>query len=114
MTSPGTAPARVWGDYLFLTREIGKFLARQDFAMATELLDQRDRLQSMIEAMPPTGFLATQEGQEIRVAIEQENKAILNKIQLLLNKARQDQTVSQAYDLYGAAQRLGSRMDRSR
>lgn len=114
MTSPDMAPARVWDDYLFLTREIGKFLARQDFAMATELLDQRDRLQGIIEAMPPTGFLGSPEGRELRAAIEKENKTILNKIKLLLNKARQDQTVSQAYDLYGAAQRLGSRMDRSR
>ncbi len=107
-------PAQAWEDYLFLTREMDKFLASQDFAMFTELADQREKLQTIIEEMAARDYLRTPRGQEIAAVVRKQDKAMHDKLLLLINRARQDRTVAQAYDLYGAAAKLGSRMDSSR
>ncbi len=113
MAVPAT-PAQAWEDYLFLTREMDKFLTSQDFDMFTELAGQREKLQAIIEEMASRDYLRTPRGQEIAAAVRKQDKAMQDRLLLLINKTRQDRTVTQAYDLYGAAMKLGSRMDSSR
>ena len=106
-------PAKdLWSDYLFLSREMVKFLTRQDFDMFFMLADQREQLQGLIDTNMDEGFKQSAEGQNILECIRQENQTITNTLKVLLNRMKQEQTVSQAYDPYNALAAVGRRMNR--
>lgn len=101
----------LWGDYLFLTKEMGKFIARQDFELFFELTEQRERLQVMIDQTDDDVFKRTDQGRQVAAEIRRQNQVITNRLRSLLNSAKQEHTVNQAYDPYGAAGQVGRRMD---
>ena len=101
----------LWKNYLFLTKEIDKFLTQQDMDMLTELLDQRDKLQTMIEKETQESFAATEAGRQLFQQIQQLNQGITLRLQLLRNQTSQQHSASQAYDSLGQ-QMAGMRMDR--
>ena len=101
----------LWRNYLFLTQEMDKFLTRQDIDMVTELISQRDKLQTMIENEVPEGFAATATGKQLLQQIQQLNQGITLRLQLLRNQTSQQHSASQAYDSLGQ-QTAGIRMDR--
>ncbi|MCX7780198.1 MAG: hypothetical protein N2491_04660 [Negativicutes bacterium] len=106
-------PAKeLWHDYLFLTQEMAKFLQRQDFDMFFELMEQRERLQAMIDEADGDGFKVSDEGRQILNSIRQENQLIMLQLRVNLNNARHERKVNQAYDPYAAMGLVGSRMDR--
>ncbi len=55
----------LWSDYLFLTKEMGKFLARGDMDTFDALLQQRDQLQKLIDDQGDRAFTASAEGRKI-------------------------------------------------
>ena len=101
----------LWENYLFLTKEIDKFLTQQDMDMLTELLDQRDKLQTMIDEETQEGFNVTEAGKQLLQQIQQLNQGITLRLQLLRNQTSQQHSASQAYDSLGQ-QTAGMRMDR--
>lgn len=88
----------LWQIYLNVTLEMNKFLAREDVDMFLNLMDQREKLQEAIDNQPADEFRLSPEGQEILGRIRQENLLIMHRMQIWLNTARQQQSLSQAYD----------------
>lgn len=107
-----TAPT-LWQDYLFLTKEMRKFLDRQDFELFYDLLEQRARLQDLIEEIPDQGFKSSLEGQKLLSEIEQNNQAVLLGMQVKHSKAKHHHQVSEVYNQTGANY-AANRMDLKR
>jgi arginyl-tRNA--protein-N-Asp/Glu arginylyltransferase len=101
----------LWATYLQLSRELNKFLDRQDIAMVTSLLDQREKLQAMIDEQSDAGFRRSAEGREIVACIRLENQAIDRKMRQSYNAVRQQRTIADAYD---GKSYVGSLMDHKR
>jgi len=102
----------LWSDYLFLTCQMNKFIAVQNYEMFTELLQQRERLQKIIEQAQDAAYKQSPEGRQVMADIQRENQFITNQLRIFLNKAKQEETVNQAYDPYMAAKQVGGWMDR--
>lgn len=98
----------LWRDYLFLTREMAKFLAREEMEIFHELLEQREQLQTLIEEEPDNGFRASAEGRELLTRIQQENQALMSHFQHTHQKVKHHHQVAQVY-AGGNTQPVGTR-----
>ncbi|MGI6091543.1 MAG: hypothetical protein GX348_00295 [Veillonellaceae bacterium] len=101
---------RLWNEYLFLTREMAKFLDKQDYDLFFEIMRQRESLQQKIDECTDD-YKKTPEGREVLTSIRAQNQVIMQKLRLFLNQAKQQQSVSQAYDI-GGSRPVGVRFDR--
>ena len=104
---------RLWRDYLFLTKEMAKFLDRHDLEMFFTLMDQRGQLQTMIDEAGPYDFDQTPDGRALLSTIRNHDMAIVVKLQTAFNAARQQQTAAVAYQGLGGGE-VGVRMDSRR
>jgi len=102
----------LWQDYLFVTKEMAKFLERQDKDMFNELLQQREKLQQMLDEAADGTYSVSPEGRQVFRQISDENQKMRVKLQYLLNTAKKQQTVSNAYENLGRRV-TGRRLDRS-
>lgn len=103
---------QLWQDYLFLTREMAKFLNRQDFELFEELLSQRENLQAKLDETPDDGFKTSAEGRKILQEINFNNKLLTRRLEILRNGANQQQNITRAYEAFSASPYIGSRTDR--
>lgn len=101
----------LWSTYLQLSRELNKFLDRQEQGMVAELLAQRGKLQVMIDEQGDVSFKRSQEGREIISRIRTENQTIERKMRQSFNSARQQRTIADAYD---GKSYVGGHMDQKR
>lgn len=101
---------KLWRDYLFLTKEMDKCLVREDFALFMDLLEQRQKLQTLIEEAADD-FASTAAGHEFLQTIWQENNRVRLRLTAMYNRSKQQQIVSKAYDAYFAGT-VGGWMDR--
>jgi len=99
----------LWQDYLFLTREMSKFLTRKDFDLFNEIMSQRDKLQKIIDHASDGTFKHSLEGQAVLAAIRQENQKISLMLKINMNQLQQQHGVAQAYD--GGQPNAGRRFD---
>ncbi|MDD2421499.1 MAG: hypothetical protein PHC60_08965 [Heliobacteriaceae bacterium] len=108
------AELKLWRDYLFLTREMGKCLEKQDFALFLELLEQRERLQGMIEkAAGGGGPTASREArEELLVQIRAENEQLQIRFRAFSQQQQHRLNVSKTYDSLGQLP-AGGRLDRT-
>lgn len=93
----------LWCDYLFLTREMDKFLDR-DMEMFTTIMEQRQQLQEIIDAHSDKSFKTSAEGRKIIAIIRKENDAITRRMNALMHQHQRRETIEQAY-AGGAASR---------
>lgn len=101
----------LWQDYQFLTKEMLKFLA-QDMDLFYELMNQREKLQTIIEQSADGGFKVSRDGRILLRGIQQMNQEITDNMQLLLSRSKRQHQVSEAY---GAASTTAvSQMNRKR
>ena len=113
MNSPQRTAAELWQDYLFLSREMLKFLERKEHELFLELMSQREKVQQMLDELVNDDFKHTKQGQVLFLELRGLNLGITQKVQLFLNHAKQKHSVSKAYDGYGdASGDAGSRLDR--
>lgn len=105
-----SSPRELWQDYHFLTQEMSKFLLRNDIDLFFELMNQREKLQAELDSCEDD-YKRTVEGKSLLEAIRMTNQGIGHRLQLLLNQAKQQETVSNAYDGYGERP-VGNRLDR--
>ncbi|WP_425058500.1 hypothetical protein SCACP_31540 [Sporomusa carbonis] len=112
MSEQPRSARRLWQDYAFLTREMGKMLLKQDLDLFLELMDQRERIQASLDALPEDDFKASPEGRELLTTISQHNKTIAAALQRLYNNTKHRQQVARAYDSLGTGGYVGIRMDR--
>lgn len=87
----------LWRAYLFLTREISKFADRRDMEMVGELIGQREKLQTAIEAHPDSDFRNTPEGQALMQELTAADAAAKRSLQRTRNVARNRRAVAEAY-----------------
>ena len=93
----GKTAEALWQDYRFLTKEMVKFLAKQDMELFNNLLNQRERLQTIIDQTADEGFKVSPQGRSLLSEIQQVNQDITSNMQLLLNRSKRQHQVSEAY-----------------
>lgn len=93
----GKTAQALWQDYRFLTKEMMKFLTKQDMELFYNLLNQREQLQPLIEQAPDHGFIDSPEGRSLIREIQQESQAIIQTMQVRMGSTKQQHQVSQAY-----------------
>lgn len=101
----------LWNDYYFLTKEMAKFLEKQDMDIFSQLMEQRESLQRLIDDAKDDGFSVSATGRELLQNIQRANQNVVLKLQYLVNTNRNQNNVSRAYDGLGSAI-SGRRMDR--
>lgn len=100
---PEKPAAELWQDYQFLTVEMEKLLVKQDMDLFLELMEQRERLQKLIEETNDQEFRTSPQGISLLTKIQQTEKTIMLRLQLTRNKANQQHQISRAYDSMGAS-----------
>lgn len=103
------SPRELWQDYHFLTQEMSKFLLRNDIDLFFELMNQREKLQEALDNCEDD-YKRTTEGKSLLESIRMTNQGIGHRLQFLLNQAKQQEDVSNAYDGYGERP-VGNRLD---
>ncbi|MHB8125580.1 MAG: hypothetical protein ACYDEJ_08050 [Desulfitobacteriaceae bacterium] len=99
----------LWRNYLFLTREMKKFLLKKDLDLFFEIMKQREKVQALIDAAPDAGFRLTPEGRKLLETVRENNKYIILSMQQMMYQMKQQHNVSQAYE--GGAPAAGKRFD---
>ena len=87
----------LWQDYRFLTKELIKFLTKQDMDLFYNLLNQRERLQTIIDQTADSGFKVSQEGRTMLTEIQQDSQTIIQNLQVRLNRSKRQHQVAEAY-----------------
>lgn len=101
---------KLWDEYLFLTKEMAKFIEKQDMDLFEELLAQRSKLQLIIEDVADNNFKQSDKGRFRFKEIQQAEHVIKLKLEYLRNIMSRQNQVSNAYD--GFTTSIGRRMDR--
>ena len=87
----------LWQDYRFLTKEMMKFLAKQDMDLFYNLMNQRERLQTVIDQTDDAGFKDSPVGQSLLTEIQQDSECIRQNLQVRLSNSKRQHQVSEAY-----------------
>jgi hypothetical protein len=99
----------LWQNYLFLTREMKKFLFRKELDLFFEIMKQREKVQSLIDTAPDTAYRLTPEGQKLLKSIREDNQDIILVMQQIMYGMKQQHKVTQAYE--GGVLTAGKRLD---
>lgn len=91
-------PVQMWQDYLFLTREMIRFLKDEEMDLFNELLNQREQLQKLLGAINNVDFHRSLEGRQLLAEIRQINQQITFQLRYYLNKANKQQKIDNAYE----------------
>ena len=98
---------QLWEKYLAVTKELLKFIKAEDIDMFLQLVDQRQALMEMMQAVPPAerDFSDTDECRAMREEIKPMDMQIMYKARAWLNKSRHNTKTVRGYDVagYGAA-----------
>ncbi|WP_094603818.1 hypothetical protein SPSIL_042280 [Sporomusa silvacetica DSM 10669] len=87
-----------WQDYLFLTREMKKFLFKQDLDIFLSLVEQRESLQVTLEKLADNDYYASPEGKDLLLQVQQENKKMMTQFHIAFNRLKKQENVSHAYE----------------
>jgi len=93
----GKAGQQLWLDYHFLTKEMVKFLDKQEMDLFYELMNQRERLQGMIDQATDGEFRNSAEGQRLLFEIQSDSNLITHTLQFQVNIGKRQHQVSEAY-----------------
>ena len=90
---------KLWQVYLSLTKELLKFIDRQDIDTFLELVPQRTGLIEKIEALPSKDYRRLEEFKSIAEEIKPLDKEIMYKARAWLNKSRRQNSMVRSYDI---------------
>lgn len=106
--------ARVlWQKYLNLTKELLKFINKQDIETFLSLVPQRDQLIELLETLPSKEYLKLDEFKAIGTEIIPMDREIMYKARAWLNKSRRQNSAVKAYDLSNSALGQGMAFNRT-
>lgn len=105
----GKTAQALWQDYHFLTKEMMKFLTKQDMDLFYNLLNQRERLQTIIDQTADNDFKVSPEGRILLTEIQRDSEYIVYNLQLRLSGSKRQHQVSEAYS--GASTTAVSQMN---
>ncbi len=92
----------LWQRYLMLTKELLKFIDRQDIDTFLAIVPQRGELIERMKALPENDFRGTAECKALIEEIKPLDMQIIYKARSWLNKSRRQNNAVRAYDLTGA------------
>jgi hypothetical protein len=101
----------LWSDYLFLTREMGKFLAKGDMDTFHILIEQRSQLQKLIDDQGDRTFTASAEGRKILGLIRDLDIGLKQGLNSRYHRSKQRDNLERSY-AGGMAAATGSLMNR--
>jgi len=93
----GKTAEALWQDYHFLTKEMIKFLTKQDMELFYELTNQREQLQTMLEQTPDKGFKLSPAGRSLLSEIQKDSQTIIHDLQIRIGSSKRQHQVSEAY-----------------
>lgn len=103
----------LWQDYLFLSQELSKFVSPEDFELFTDLLEQRAKLQPLIEAAPDAeGYQKSEDFSMLVERVTALNQSIASRLRFFKNAALKQRDLANAYDGYVDDFTAGYRMDK--
>ncbi len=94
-----TQAANLWQTYLSVTKELLKFIDRQDIDTFLSLVPQRTQLIEKIEALPSKDYRQLDEFKAMAEEIKPLDKEIMYKARAWLNKSRRQNSMVKSYDL---------------
>ncbi|MFZ3101261.1 MAG: hypothetical protein WA131_04450 [Desulfitobacteriaceae bacterium] len=97
----GKTAQALWQDYQFLTKEMLKFLTKQDMNLFYDLMNQREQLQTMIDQTDDEGFKSSLAGRSLLSEIQQDSQSISDNLQFRINSSKRQQQVAEAYSAAG-------------
>ena len=104
MSDEMTAEAEnLWQTYLSITKELLKFINKQDIDTFLELVPQRTRLIEKIEDLPSKEYRKLEKFKAIAEEIKTIDKEVMYKARAWLNKSRRQNSMVRSYDMGGAA-----------
>lgn len=89
----------LWQTYLSLTKELLKFINKQDIETFLDLVPQRSQLIEKLEALPSKDYLKLDEFKAIAEEIKPMDKEIMYKARAWLTRSRRQNSVVRSYDL---------------
>ena len=92
----------LWQRYLMLTKELLKFIDRQDIDTFLAIVPQRGELIERMKALPENDFRETAECKAMIEEIKPMDMQIIYRARSWLNKSRRQNNAVRAYDLTGA------------
>ncbi len=92
---------QLWEKYLRVTKEMLKFINAEDIDMFLDLVDQRQQLMEMLQALPDHEYARSSEGIALRESIKPMDMEISYKARAWLNKSRQNNATVKTYDMTG-------------
>ena len=90
---------KLWINYLSLTKELLKFIDRQDVDTFMMIVEHRQVLIKKIEELPSKEYRKLKEFKEIADKIQPMDREIMYKARGWLNKSRRQNNVVRSYDL---------------
>lgn len=93
------AAKNLWGQYLSLTKELLKFIDRQDIDTFMLIVEHRQHLIKKIEELPSHEYCKLKEFKDIAEKIKPMDREIMYKARGWLNKSRRQNNVVRSYDL---------------
>lgn len=90
---------RLWQTYLSLTKELLKFIDKQDIDMFNELVQQREGLIKKLDELPSKDYLKLDEFKKIGEEIKPLDKEIMYKARAWLIKSRRQNNMVRSYDI---------------
>ncbi len=91
----------LWQRYLMLTKELLKFIDKQDIDMFLSIVPQRGDLIEKMKALPENNFRQTEECRAMVEEIKPMDMQIMYKARAWLNKSRRQNSAVKAYDITG-------------
>ncbi len=97
----------LWQKYLALTKELLKFIDRQDIDTFMEIVPQRSVLIDRLKALPPNDFRHSEEGRSIIEEIKPMDQQIMYKARAWLNRSRRQNSAVRGYGISQALSAAG-------
>lgn len=91
----------IWGKYFMVTQELLKLINKEDIDNFIELVDQREKLLNMAEALPDTEYRQTEECKALFAKIKPIDMQLIYKAKSWLNKSRRNNLTVRSYDSVG-------------
>ena len=98
----------LWQQYRVLTKELMKFIDKQDIDTFLSIIPQREAVVEKLKALPENGFRESEEGVELIGELVPMDQQIIYKARAWLNKSRRQNSTVQAYRLSPALQSAGN------
>ena len=93
----------LWQKFFVLSKEMLKFLEREEIDLFLSLMEQRGQIQEMLAALGPSSWTKSLAGQNLYQQLMPVDRQIHYKARQWLNKSKKSQQAVSAYDKMSAS-----------